>query len=343
MNPIRILTWHVHGNYLYYLTQTDFEFYIPVTYQPQPGYMKLPQGFTWGSNVHVVLSSEVKNMDFDCIIFQSNFNLQNPDYNYLQDQFAILSKKQVENIPKIFIEHDPPRKNPTDTKHLLYNSTIPIVHVTFFNQLMWNSGTTPTTVIEHGVVIPPNTNYTGDIEKGIVVINSLSSRGRRLGLDIFERVRKNIPLDLIGIGSEKLGGLGEISGDKLLTVIGRYRFFFHPARYTSLGLSVIEAMMIGLPVVGLATTELPTVIHNKKNGYIHNNIDYLIYCMKKLLSNNTVAEKIGKQAKKTAQKKFSIKRFGRDWKTMITKTIKKSKQENSIRVGNIQKENFISL
>lgn len=36
----------------------------------------------------------------------------------------------------------------------------------------------------------------------------------------------------------------------------RYRFLFNPIRYTSLGLAVIEAMMIGMPVVALGTTDM---------------------------------------------------------------------------------------
>lgn len=330
MNPIRILTWHIHGNYLYYLTQTNFEFYIPVTYTSKPGYKQLPQGLLWGKNVHIILASEVKKMYFDCIIFQSNYNLNNPNYNYLNDQISVLSKKQIGNIPKIFIEHDPPRKHPTDTKHILYNSTIPIVHVTFFNQLMWDCGSTPTTVIEHGVTIPPNVGYTGYVEKGIVVVNSLSSRGRRLGLDIFEKIRKSIPLDLVGTESEVLGGLGELPGEKLPETISKYRFFFHPARYTSLGLSVIEAMMVGLPIIGLATTELATVIQTGKNGYIHTNSTYLISYMKSLLSNPSLAKMLGEKAKKTAEKKFSIHRFTSDWEKLIRKVEKNKK----IEIGN---------
>ena len=47
-----------------------------------------------------------------------------------------------------------------------------------------------------------------------------------------------------------------------------YRFYFHPVRYTSLGLSLCEAMTVGLPVVGLATTELPTIIDHGVNGFV---------------------------------------------------------------------------
>src|SRR5690606_22183210 len=104
--------------------------------------------------------------------------------------------------------------------------------------------------------IAPDSAYTGKYEKGIVVINNLNERGRRLGLDIFLRAREHVPLDLIGMDTKKIGGLGEILHPQLSDFIKDYRFMFNPIRYTSLGLAVIEAMMVGLPVVGLATTEL---------------------------------------------------------------------------------------
>jgi len=40
------------------------------------------------------------------------------------------------------------------------------------------------------------------------------------------------------------------------------RFFFNPIRYTSLGLAVCEAMMVGMPIIGLATTEMATTVQN---------------------------------------------------------------------------------
>ena len=74
-----------------------------------------------------------------------------------------------------------------------------IVHVTQFNRLMWDNNNLETKVIENGV-IDPKVGYDGSIPKGIVVINNLPTRGRLLGLDIFNQVRKHIPIDLVGMG-----------------------------------------------------------------------------------------------------------------------------------------------
>ena len=43
--------------------------------------------------------------------------------------------------------------------------------------------------------------------------------------------------------------------DRLHDEMARRRVYLHPIRWTSLGLSLIEAMHLGMPVVALATTE----------------------------------------------------------------------------------------
>ncbi len=307
---LKIFTWHIHGSYLYYLTQANCDFYIPYRKDGKEGYSGRSGSFPWGGNVHEIPASEVKNLDLDVIIYQSR-------NNYLHDQYEILSEKQ-RLLPKIYIEHDPPREHPTDTKHLLDDTQILLVHVTDFNNLMWDSNRTPTIVIDHGVVIPNNIKYTGRLDKGIVVINNIKKRGRRLGYDIFEKIRQEIPLDYIGMGASEVDGIGEIPHDKLYPFIAQYRFFFNPIRYTSLGLSVCEAMMIGLPIVGLATTELVTVIKNDYNGYIATDINQLIKKMRFLLNHPEKASQLANKAKKTAQKRFNIKRFAKDWEYVLT-------------------------
>jgi glycosyltransferase involved in cell wall biosynthesis len=302
---LRILTWHVHGNCLYYLSQAPCTFYIPVKEGRPQGYGGRAGAFLWGENVREIEADRVKDIDFDCILYQSR-------QNYLEDQYEILSPGQ-RLLPKIYLEHDPPRDTPTESRHPVDNSEVLLVHVTHFNRLMWDCGRTPTTVIEHGVVTPAEVSYTGKLAKGVVVINCLEKRGRRLGLDLFRKVRKEIPLDLVGMESEDLGGLGEISPPELPSFIGQYRFFFNPIRYTSLGLAVCEAMMIGMPIVGLATTEMSITIKNDQSGYIHTDIDYLIEKMHLLLQDRDKARELGINAGLHARNKFNIARFCQDW------------------------------
>jgi NAD(P)-dependent dehydrogenase (short-subunit alcohol dehydrogenase family) len=128
------------------------------------------------------------------------------------------------------------------------------------NDLMWDSGRTPTCVIDHGVLVADGVRYSGELPRGLVVVNNICKRGRRLGLDVFERARREIPLDLVGMGWEPAGGLREVRHAELPAFAARYRFFFNPIRYTSLGLAGCEAMMLGMPIIGLATTEMVTAV-----------------------------------------------------------------------------------
>ena len=146
---------------------------------------------------------------------------------------------------------------------------------------------------------------------------ALAVAGRRLGADIFDYVRQYVPLDLVGLGSKDLGGLGEVPHDELPELVARYRFFFNPIRYTSLGLAILVAMMVGLPVVGLQTTELVTVIESGVNGYLALDPDELIGYMKTLLDQPDLARELGANARATAHSRFSIERFARDWEALF--------------------------
>jgi hypothetical protein len=303
--PLRVLTWHIHGNYLFYLVQAKHEFFLPVKAGRPEGYGGRAGTFAWPANVHDVPAEQVKDLEFDCILFQSH-------RNYLEDQYEILAEAQRQ-LPRVYLEHDPPRQNPTDTRHPVDDPNVLLVHVTHFNDLMWDSGRTPTRVIEHGVMIPEGIAYSGDIRKGIVVVNGLPKRGRRLGADIFERVRSQVPLDLVGMMSEDVGGLGEVDHNRLAEFESHYRFFFNPIRYTSLGLAVCEAMMVGLPIIGLATTEMVSVVENGVSGYVHTDTNALVSCMNELLNNPVEAKRLSSGAHRTALERFNIQRFSRDW------------------------------
>lgn len=305
MKRLRVLTWHIHGSYLFYLVQSRHDFLLPVKPQKPEGYGGRAAGLPWPDNVQEVGAGEVSSTDFDCIIFQSR-------KNYVEDQYEICSEAQ-RALPRIYLEHDPPREHPTDTRHVADDPGMLLVHVTHFNRLMWDSGRTPTRVIEHGVLVPPDAVYTGEIERGLVVVNGIGKRSRRVGADVFNEVRKVVPLDLVGMGSEEAGGIGEVEHAELPGFAARYRFFFNPIRYTSLGLAVCEAMMIGLPIIGLATTEMVRAVRNGVSGYVDTDINSLTGRMQELLRNPDEARHLSAGARKFAEEHFNIERFTRDW------------------------------
>ncbi len=309
----RILTWHVHGNYLYYLSQCPHRFYVPVKPGRPEGYGGRCGTLPWPPNLVEVDAAAVRSLELDCILFQSR-------KNWIEDQHQLLSAGQ-QRLPRIFLEHDPPRQSPTDTRHVVDDPGVLLIHCTNFNNLMWDSGRTPARVIEHGVMVPENSCYTGRLARGIAVVNGLRRRGRRLGADVFEYCQRRVPIDLAGIDSIDFNGLGEIPWHRLAHVASEYRFFFNPIRYTSLGLAVCEAMMAGLPVLGLATTELSTVVENGVSGFVETDVDRLICHMRRLLEDPLEAFALSAGARRTALDRFHIHRFQRDWEDAFSTVI----------------------
>jgi glycosyltransferase involved in cell wall biosynthesis len=88
---------------------------------------------------------------------------------------------------------------------------------------------------------------------------------------------------------------------------------FSPVRYGSLGLAVIEAMMVGLPIVALATTEMATVIENGASGFIDTRLAPLLAGMQELVRNPGLARQLGARARQQALERFNIERFSADW------------------------------
>jgi glycosyltransferase involved in cell wall biosynthesis len=305
MRRLNVLTWHTHGSYLYYLSQAPHEFHVLSKPGRPPGYGGRCGSMPWGDNVHDLPVEAARTRQFDCILFQD-------DHQWEKDQYEFLDAGQ-RALPRIYLEHDPPRAHPTDTPHLVDDPGVLLVHVTRFNELMWDNGRSPTRVIEHGVLVPDGAAYHGDLERGLVVTNHLASRGRRMGPDLFLQARAQVPLDLVGMAAEELDGLGEVPHALLPAFMSRYRFLFSPIRYSSLGLAVIEAMMVGLPVVALATAEMATVVENGVSGYADTDVAVLHERMRELIRHPALARRLGEGARRRAQERFSIARFSADW------------------------------
>ncbi|HEY8582387.1 MAG TPA: glycosyltransferase [Capillimicrobium sp.] len=303
---MRILTWHVHGAYLRSLLTVDHEWLIPVQRGRPPHFAGLPtDGPPWPSNAREIPAEEVPHTPVDLVLFQH--------HREWSQRHDLLGPEQLAG-PLVFVEHDPPfHGSPTDTRHPVADASedVTLVHVTPYNALMWDSGDVPTAVVAHGV--PDHGSlWTGELDRGIAVVNNLAERGRRLGADVFARAAAEVPLDLVGMGAEI-----ECKPQDLPAFEARYRFFFNPIRYTSLGMAVCEAMMLGMPVVALATTEHAVAVRDGVCGYTSADVDELIGRMRELLADRALAARLGEGARAHALERYGLERFAAEWTAVL--------------------------
>ncbi len=302
---LKILVWHIHGSYLNTLARIEHDWYLPVKPGKPEGYSGRGPTFDLPDYVREVPAEQVRDLDLDLVLYQT-------PKNYTEDAEEILSPAQ-RRLPAIYLEHNVPRPSAFETHHPVDDPNVLLVHVTHYNRLMWDNGRTPTTVIEHSVAIDPTARYTGELARGITVVNGMQKRPRIAGYDLFLRAREQVPLDAAGMTTEDFGGLGDIPYRSLHRHIAAYRFLFSPMRYTSLPLAVVEALTLGMPVVALATTELPMVITNGETGFVSCDVPWLIERMRELLADPEEARRIGENGRELARGRFGLDRFIREW------------------------------
>jgi glycosyltransferase involved in cell wall biosynthesis len=195
---------------------------------------------------------------------------------------------------------------------------IALVHVTHFNRMFWDSGRAPTTVIEHGVV-DPGDRYTGELASVAVVINEPNRRGRMVGTDLVRRFAAHHPIDLFGMTDGPVGEarlLGDVPQADMHGELARRRVYVHPMRWTSLGLSLVEAMHLGMPVVAVAATEAARAVPSAA-GVVSADVDELDAAIRYYLADAEAARASGKAARAFALERYGLGRFLADWDRLL--------------------------
>jgi hypothetical protein len=313
VRKLNVLVWQIHGSYLNTLVQAPHRFYLPTKPGKPEGYGGRGPTYPWSPDTVEVPAEEVRDVDLDLVIYQT-------EKNFFEDAREILLPEQ-RALPAIYLEHNTPQGRINEMVHPVNDPRVLLVHVTHFNDLFWDCRETPTRVIDHAVM-PSSGGYTGELEKGVSLVNDMPRRKRVVGGDVFARAREEVPLDLFGFNSKEVGGFGDLPQAEVHEKIKAYRFYFNPIRYTSLPLSVLEAMGLGLPVVALATTEHFSVIKDGKNGFIDTNVENLVRRMRRLLADPEEARRIGEAGRCTARERFGLERFVADWEAAFEEALK---------------------
>jgi glycosyltransferase involved in cell wall biosynthesis len=223
-------------------------------------------------------------------------------------------------VPAIYLEHNAPQGRIAEMRHPAADrADLTLVHVTHFNDLFWDAGSTPTRVIEHGMV-DPGYRYTGVLPRAVTALNEPVRRGRVTGTDLLERLSAAVDIDLYGIGTAELGGVEDPPQSVLHEELPRRRVYLHPVRWTSLGLTLIEAMQLGMPVVGLATTEAPEAVPPEA-GFLSTDVDRIAATLRRLVADPDEARERGRIARRVALERFGLERFLADWDRLLAQVV----------------------
>jgi glycosyltransferase involved in cell wall biosynthesis len=144
-----------------------------------------------------------------------------------------------------------------------------------------------------------------------VVINEAKRRARVTGTDLLPRFEQHAPLDLFGIGAI------DLPHAELHREMARRRAYLHPIRWTSLGLSLLEAMHLAMPVVVLGTTEAFEAVPPEA-GAVSTRLDVLEQTLARLVADPDEARERGQVARSAALARYGLDRFLTDWDEVLT-------------------------
>jgi glycosyltransferase involved in cell wall biosynthesis len=313
---MRVLLWHVHGSWTTAFVHGRHEYLIPVTPDRGPDGLGRARTYWWPASAVEITREEAARAEVDVVVLQRPHELEGLAAEWLG------GRRPGREVPAVYLEHNAPQGRINEMRHVAADrEDLVVVHVTHFNDLFWDCGRTPTRVIEHGIV-DPGDRYSGEVPAAAVVVNEPARRGRVTGTDLLGRLGAAVPVDLFGMQSRRLAGapgvrsVADLPQERLHAEMARRRLYLHPVRWTSLGLSLLEAMHLGMPVVALATTEVVEAVPPEA-GVVSTRVEVLADAARRLVADPEQARLMGKAARAAATARYGLDRFLADWDVLL--------------------------
>jgi glycosyltransferase involved in cell wall biosynthesis len=110
------------------------------------------------------------------------------------------------------------------------------------------------------------------------------------------------------------------SQDDMHSELAQRRVYLHPMRWTSLGLSLIEAMQLAMPVVAVAATEAVVAVPPSA-GVLSTDPDRLHQAFRTFLHDPDAARAAGAAGRAAAVERYGLARFLRDWDDVLDRSV----------------------
>jgi glycosyltransferase involved in cell wall biosynthesis len=293
--------------------QGRHEYLVPVLPDRGPDGRGRARTWQWPGTVREVTPEQLAGEPLDAVL------LQRPEELELAERWT--GRVPGRDLPAVYVEHNTPRGDVAGCRHPLADrADLPLVHVTAFNAAAWDNGRAPVRVVEHGVV-DPGPLWTGHRPTLALVVNEPVRRRRVAGIDLAARVAAQVPVELYGMGLagvEPLLGAGlaglheDLPQAELHRRMAAHRAYLHPYRWTSLGLALVEAMTIGMPVLVLAATAAPESVPPGA-GTVSSDPEVLAAAARRLVADPALAVEQGRCGREHALRRFGLQRFLDDW------------------------------
>jgi len=194
------------------------------------------------------------------------------------------------------------------------------IFISEYSRAMWGWGDSEADVVHHGIDTEMFSPSNVDKERrALSVVNDWVNRDWCCGYGLWEEItgypKPQIPVHVVG----DTPGLSKSadSTEQLVEEYRKSRVFLNTSIVSPVPTSLLEAMSCGCPVVTTATCMIPEIIKNGENGYISNVPLQLKTYIETLLDNHEVAEEMGKKARETILKHFSIQDFVSKWNNIF--------------------------
>jgi len=322
---LNIMTFPTHERYESNLCVTGHNFYsITVPGYTKAGwdldYAQVPENYT--------LIKDINNipllLDIDVVLSQNKYG-----------QFELAQEIASRyHCPMVSLEHTCPPSSDLSPDmghagpHRLYKLPEGVlrsfyqkrgdvnIFISEWSRAEWGWEDSEADVIHHGIdtdIFSPVIPIEERDNDAISVVNDWKERDWCCGYRLWEMVTKKgeFPTKVVG----KNPGLSDPAED-IYDLVGKYnssRVFLNTSIASPIPTTVLEAMACGCAVVSTATCMIPEIIEHGKNGLISNDEENLAEYVNTIRNDVDLAKRLGEEARKTIEERFSITNFVDKW------------------------------
>lgn len=313
--PVRILSFSVHEGYQVELAKTGHQFvHIPS-----------PEGKTWDEDyrtipLNIIETSFESFMDAGKVDVAISHTLN--QRHILEDICRDLS------IPHICLMHCYP--NPMWPELTIKNcreddcSDLRIF-TTEDSKKQWGyENDERACVIEHGIDLNlfKENGADGVNPTVLTVANEYKNRSSELGFDKYMKLMslfgENAKDMFVHVGKSSDGFSNAAENcDHLVGLYNENGVFLNTCHRSVLPTTLLEAMACGMPVITTSNPTIETIVENGKNGYIADDETKMAEAIHEILSNIEIRNRLGKNARKTIEDRYSSDRMVKEWNEKI--------------------------